>query len=159
MFTFISTPLYSSVKQIQALAILVIALLFSACATDPRAASTPPIKVETLIKSSQSWDGTSLPNYLQGQAEITILRITLQPGARVDWHQHPVINAGVVLSGRLSVESQNGDQLQLNAGDPIIELVNQWHYGLNPGSEPTELIVFYAGRNDLPLAIKKPQEQ
>jgi hypothetical protein len=38
-----------------------------------------------------------------------------------------------------------GNVLHLKAGDPIIEAVNTLHYGINEGTVPAEIVVFYAG--------------
>ena len=70
-------------------------------------------------------------------------------------HKHPVINAGVLLRGTLTVESDEGKKLLLAAGDPIVELVGRWHRGVNEGEAPAEILVFYAGTVGTPLTIKK----
>ncbi len=70
-------------------------------------------------------------------------------------HQHPVINAGVLLKGELTVVTTDNKTIQLKAGDPIVEVVNTWHYGKNEGNEPAEIIVFYAGIQNKPITIKK----
>src|SRR6267378_3208694 len=54
------------------------------------------ISVKELVRTSKSWDGKSLVPYPQGQPEITILRISIPAGARLETHSHPVINAGVL---------------------------------------------------------------
>ena len=103
------------------------------------------IVVKELVRNSKSWNGELLPPYLQGQPEITILRINIPAGARLETHSHPVINAGVLMSGQLTVETTDGKILHLKAGDPIIEVVNTLHYGINDGTVPAEILVFYAG--------------
>ncbi len=116
------------------------------------------IKVGVLAKSSFSWDGSHLPNYSTGVPEITILRITIPPDTQLPLHQHPHINAGVLLKGKLTVATENGYKLYLKAGDSIVEMVNKWHYGKNKNSEPAEMIVFYAGVKDVINSIVKPME-
>ncbi|KGO35590.1 MAG: cupin domain-containing protein [Desulfoprunum sp.] len=111
--------------------------------------------VKELVKARHSWDGTPLPAYPAGKAEITLLRITIPPGARLPLHRHPLINAGVLVHGQLTVVTRDGKMLHLKAGDPIIEVVDTWHYGKNEGADPAEIIVFYAGSPDQPLSIKK----
>ncbi len=106
------------------------------------AIETDAIDVDVLAKSSSSWDGEALPEYPEGTPEVTILRIIIPPGAQLPIHEHPVINAGVLLSGRLTVKTEDGSILHLKAGDPIVEVVDKWHYGINEGSEPAEIIVF-----------------
>lgn len=109
--------------------------------------------VNELIKTTQSWDGKTLPAYPEGQPQITILRITVPAGTRLDTHSHPVINAGVLISGELTVVSKEGGKLYLKAGDPIVELVNTLHYGVNEGHIPAEIIVFYAAVTDFPITV------
>lgn len=113
------------------------------------------IKAETLVQSTRSWDGARLPAYPGGQPEITILKITIPPGARLPLHRHPVINAGVMLQGELHVRADSGKTLTLKKGDALVELVNQWHHGENRGRKPVEILVFYAGVKGTPVAVKK----
>ena len=121
----------------------VIVLIQSSCASEE--ANYAPIVVNELVRSSKSWDGKLLAPYPQGQPEITIRRISIPAGARLETHSHPVINAGVLMSGQLTVETTDGNVLHLKAGDPIIEVVNTLHYGINEGTVPAEIVVFYAG--------------
>jgi quercetin dioxygenase-like cupin family protein len=110
-----------------------------------------------LIKSTRSWNGAVLPAYPQGQPEITILRISIPAGTRLDVHTHPVINAVVLISGELTVVTEDGQKKHLKAGDPLVEVVNTWHYGVNEGKVPVDLVVFYAGVVGKPITVLKPQ--
>jgi len=113
------------------------------------------VQVEVLAKSGLSWDGNNLPAYATGTPEITILRIQIPPGVELPLHEHPVINAGVLLRGELTVISEDNKTLHLKAGEGLVEVVNKWHYGKNEGKEPADIIVFYAGTSDKPITIKK----
>ncbi|MGY0407768.1 MAG: cupin domain-containing protein [Polaribacter sp.] len=113
------------------------------------------IEVTTLVKTTKSWNGSQLPKYLDGNPEITILKIIIPPKTKLPLHKHPEINAGLVLKGELTVISETNDTLHLKAGDPIVELVNTWHFGRNDGTEPVEIIVFYAGIKGVPITILK----
>jgi quercetin dioxygenase-like cupin family protein len=113
------------------------------------------VQVEHLTKSHTSWNGTPLPAYGTGQPEVTILKYRIEPGAELPPHLHPVINAGVLLKGELTVVSDTGERLHLKAGDAIIELVDQVHHGRNEGTETVELIVFYAGNVGQPTRVLK----
>jgi len=113
------------------------------------------VKVDVLAKTSASWDGRDLPNYAKGKPEITILRIKIPPRVQLPLHEHPVINAGVLLKGELTIVTKDKEILHLKAGDSIVEVVDKWHYGKNEGNEPAEIIVFYAGVQDTPITIKK----
>ncbi|SIN66887.1 cupin domain-containing protein [Algoriphagus halophilus] len=106
---------------------------------------------EILISSELSWNGTIIPDYPEGKPKISILKITIPPGSSLPKHIHPVINAGVLTKGELFVEDEFGNQLNMKAGDPIIEVVNTVHYGENRGTIPAEIIVFYAGSEGLTI--------
>ena len=135
------------------------AALLLACFAHAHAADAGAVAVETLAKTGASWDGSPLPPYPTGAAEISLLKIRIPPGAQLPIHQHPVINAGVLLSGELTVVTENNETLHLKAGEAIVEVVGKWHYGKNEGSEPAEILVFYAGTPGLPLSIQAPQAE
>jgi len=133
-----------------ALAIIAVSFIFiTACA-----GNISNIEVRQLAKSTTSWDGGVLPGYPEGQPEVTILRIKIPAGAKLETHYHPVINAGVLLAGELTVVAEDDKTLHLKAGDSIVELVNKKHYGKNEGAETAEIIVFYAGTEGKPITIK-----
>jgi quercetin dioxygenase-like cupin family protein len=113
------------------------------------------VTVDVLAKTSSSWDGGALPNYSTGTPEVTILRIMIPPKVQLPMHKHPVINAGVLLKGELTVVREDGKELHLKAGDSIVELVNKWHYGKNEGDEPAEIIIVYSGLQGTPITVKK----
>ena len=119
------------------------------------AADLNAVQVDVLVKTSLSWDGTRLPDYSKGTPEVTILRIKIPPGVQLPLHKHPVINAGVLLKGELTVVTEDNRTLHLKAGESIVEVVNKWHYGKNEGNETAEILVFYAGVLDTPISIKK----
>ena len=134
---------------------LVAALLALTIATPVWALDAAGLKVVQLAKTGTSWDGSALPPYPAGPPEVTILRITIPPGAKLPLHEHPVINAGVLLKGALTVMTEQGRTLHLKAGDPIVEVVDKWHYGINEGTVPAEIVVFYAGVQGEPITVKK----
>jgi quercetin dioxygenase-like cupin family protein len=85
------------------------------------------------------------------------LRVTQD--VQLPMHMHPVINEGVLLKGELAVVTEENNELHLKAGDPIVEVVNKWHYGKNEGNEPAEIIVFYAGIKNEPITIKEAADK
>ena len=134
--------------------------LFAVCLTllltgNSWALDNGAVTVDVLTKATSSWNGATLPSYLTGQPEVTILKISIPPHFQLPLHQHPVINAGILLKGELTVLTQEGKTLHLKAGDPIVEVVNTWHYGINEGNGPAEIIVFYAGVQGKPITIKE----
>ncbi len=141
----------------RALALLLIACGLLLTVLPARADGEPAgVTVRTLVKSTRSWNGTPLPAYPSGQPEVTVLHITIPPGVALPMHQHPVINAGMLIRGRLLVTSAAGASVQLQAGQGLIEMVNQPHYGTNNGTEPAEIVVVYAGVKGQPITVPAP---
>ncbi len=147
-------------KEGTAMKKLLVAALLTLTMTSPAwAREGPGLKAVQLTKTTTSWDGSPLPAYPAGQPEVTILRITIPPKTRLPLHEHPVINAGVLLQGALTVMTEKGKTLHLKAGDPIVEVVDKWHYGINEGDAPAEIIVFYAGVQGAPITLKEHSHQ
>ncbi len=138
--------------------ILVFIVSLSLLSLNACAGNLKNVDVETLAKSTVSWDGQVLPHYPQGKPEITILRIKIPAGTKLEMHKHPVINAGVMLSGELTVITEKNATLHLKAGDSIIEVVDKWHYGKNESDKIAEIIVFYAGIFNRPITIKSERK-
>lgn len=130
----------------------VLLLMVSGCSSPKR---LNEVHTTQIVKTVNSWDGQPLPAYGNGTPEITILRITIPPHFTLPLHKHRVINAGVLLTGRLTVMTESGEVLHLKPNDSIVEVVNKWHYGKNEGDEPAEIIVFYAGERGKPITVEK----
>lgn len=130
-------------------------LAFILSVTPSLADGSKGVTAKVLAKSTHSWNQGLLPAYPEGQPEVTILRIRIPAHTTLPWHTHPVINAGVLISGSLTVITKSGDTLHLKPGDPIVEVVDTWHYGKNEGDTPADIIVFYAGVKDRPVTVKE----
>lgn len=111
----------------------------------------PSTQVETLLKTSASWDGTAYKSYPSGPPELTVLKITIAPHSALPWHTHPMPNVAYVLTGELTVEKTDGEKRVLKPGDTLPETVDIVHRGQS-GDEPVTLIVFYAGTEGMALS-------
>lgn len=110
------------------------------------------IKAEILLKADSSWDGIPYTSYLQGQPQVTVVRLTIPPHTVLPWHTHPMPNAAYVVSGQIEVQKQaDGLKQTLRPGQTLAEMVDSPHRGVT-GDEPTVLILFYAGVVDMPLS-------
>ena len=138
-------------KKIIAGLFITLITLPTAFAQDTTATAT----TEVLLKTTQSWDGSSLPAFPQGKSEITISKITLPAGYQLPVHEHPNPLGGYIVSGELTVICEDGKQHTFKAGEALTEVVNTWHYGKNEGEEPVVLIAFYIGQVDVPLTVLK----
>ena len=109
---------------------------------------------ERIAASSSSWNGEPLPAYPAGRPLVSLLRILIPPHARLEEHFHPVVNAGVVLRGELTVVAGNGTERTFRPGEGIVEMVGTLHYGEDRGDDEVELVMFYAGAEGVPLSVK-----
>jgi quercetin dioxygenase-like cupin family protein len=108
------------------------------------------VQSQVVLQTTSSWDGSMYQSYPHGAPQLTIVKISIPPRTVLKWHQHPSPNAGYVLSGELTLEKKDGTSRHFKAGDAVAETVDVVHRGIS-GSEPTVLIVFYAGSPSLPL--------
>lgn len=113
------------------------------------------ILFETLKRSSNSWDGTPLPDYPKGKPNIVMVRVTIPKGESIAWHKHPVINAGFLIKGEIKLKTENNRELTLRSGEAIIELVNKWHTGKSVGADDAEILVVYASTKNTALTVFK----
>lgn len=126
-----------------------IALAQKACA---RNCNEPAVHTQILLSASSSWDGQPYQSYPSGQPELTVLKITLAPHTRLEWHSHPMPSAAYIVAGKLTLERRRDGKTQgFTAGHAVSETVDTFHRGV-AGSEPVVLIVFYAGRTGMPLS-------
>jgi quercetin dioxygenase-like cupin family protein len=107
------------------------------------------------VEGSVSWDGEGFA-YGQGRARISVRRLVVSPGTHdlsLAYHCHPEPLAAYVAKGAVKVVKPSGESAVFKTGDAFIEVMNQWHKGVF--TEPTELVVFYAGTEGTPLTIRQ----
>ena len=115
------------------------------------------VKSEELIRTSQSWDGVELPDYLQGRPELVAVKYEFPAGQKLGWHHHPVMNYGILVQGELTIIGQDGKEKTVHEGEPVVEMVNTIHHGENRGTKPVILYMFYLSQKDMPLAVQHPE--
>lgn len=111
------------------------------------------IEKKVLAGGSRAWNDSQLPDYPNGEPDVVVCRISIAPGEKLERHIHPVINAGMVINGNLTVVDDDGDERCFGPGEAIIEMVGQPHYGENRGDEPVDLVMFYASTPGKPLSL------
>ncbi len=89
----------------------------------------------------------------EGAAEVTALRIEMQPGETTPWHQHPVPLLGYILSGELTVHLADGRKRVVRTGEVSLESVGLAHRGANEGAVAVTMIVFVLGRKGEPFVV------
>ena len=145
-----------------------LAAIFTICSTvavvtackEANAQSDNPVnsvQSTELIRTSQSWDGVELPDYLQGRPELVAVKYEFPAGQRLGWHHHPVMNYGILVQGELTIIGQDGKEKTVHEGEAVVEMVNTIHHGENRGTKPVILYMFYLSQKDLPLAVQHPE--
>jgi quercetin dioxygenase-like cupin family protein len=68
---------------------------------------TESAKVEQLVESTSSWDGTPYKSYPSGQPDLRVIRMTIPANTALPWHTHPYPNTGYILKGQLTLEDRD----------------------------------------------------
>ena len=110
-----------------------------------------------LIRTSQSWDGVELPDYLQGRPELVAVKYEFPAGKKLGWHHHPVMNYGILVQGELTIIGLDGKEKTVHEGEAVVEMVNTIHHGENRGTNPVILYMFYLSQKDSLLAVQHPE--
>ncbi len=133
----------------------------SNCSPSPFAKydSATEVQKMELKRTSESWDGTALPDYLKGKPELVVMRYVFPVGSKLPWHHHPVINYGILQQGELTIVGLEGQRQVVRAGDAIVEMVGPIHCGMNTGDKPIVLDMFYLAQEGMPLAVQHPEVQ
>lgn len=98
--------------------------------------------IETLLnKATTSWDGARLESYPEGKPTFTMQKMTIPPHTKMDSHSHSIMQLGYILSGELTITSENGETVTFHTGEPAIEVVGKIHYGENRGDTDTVVLV------------------
>jgi quercetin dioxygenase-like cupin family protein len=114
---------------------------------------------ETLLQTTQSWNGKPYTHYPTGQPRLTTLKVTIAPHTSLPWHSHPIPNAVYVLSGTLILHDRaSGKTLVVHQGQAVGESVDDVHRG-EAGDEPAVLLITYAGTPGVPTSVPAKGEK
>ena len=119
--------------------------------------TTEQVETTELIRTSQSWEGAQLPDYLQGRPELVVRKYVFPAGQKLGWHHHPVMNYGVLVQGELTIIAKDGAEKIVRAGEAVVEMVGTVHHGENRGTKPVILYMFYLSQEGLPLSVPNPE--
>ena len=119
----------------------------------------PIMTVQTteLLRTSESWDGAVLPDYLLGRPEVVAVKYEIPAGQKLGWHHHPVMNHGILVQGDLTIIDQYGNEKVVHEGEAVVEMVGTVHHGENRGTKPVVLYMFYLSQPGLPLSVQHPE--
>ena len=115
--------------------------------------SSTEVKTTELVRTSQSWDGVELPDYLQGRPEIVGIKYEIPAGQKLGIHYHPVMNFGILVQGDLTIISEDGLEKVVHEGEAVVEMVGTVHHGENRGTKPVVLYMFYLSQEGMDLSV------
>lgn len=110
---------------------------------------------EVLLKTTATWDNTEFKSLNIEKPEVTVLKISIGVGESLPMHKHDLVNIAYVKQGTLTVTTDNNEQITVNEGECLPEIIGKYHYGKNAGNKPIELIVFYIGEQGTELTVNK----
>ena len=113
------------------------------------------ITVQPVLKADTNAIGQKIVYPNVPDAEVTILKITMEPGKTTGWHKHEIPVFAYVLEGEITVEIDSNKTTVYKAGDAIAETRNVYHRGINYGTTNVVLLAFYIGEKNKKLAIPK----
>jgi quercetin dioxygenase-like cupin family protein len=114
---------------------------------------------ETLLQTTQSWNGKPYTHYPTGQPQLTTLKATMAPHTVLPWHTHPVPNSLYILSGTLTLHDRaSGKTLVVHQGQAVGESVDDVHRG-EAGDEPVVMLITYAGTPGIQNSVPAKGEQ
>ena len=109
--------------------------------------------IETLVSASESWNG-DLYSYPQGQAQMTLLKITAPVGFRTPVHTHPQPGVAYVVKGMLDCVVTADKTKVFSAGNSFATTFGETpHYCESVGNESAIVFVVYAGVEEEPISI------
>ncbi len=115
------------------------------------------VQTTELFRTSQSWDGAELPDYPKGKPELVAVKYVIPAGQKLGWHDHPVMNFGILVKGDLTIIGKDGKEKTVHEGEAIVEMVNTTHHGENRGDRPVVLYMFYASQKGQSLSVQHPE--
>ncbi len=119
--------------------------------------STPSVSSTQLLKTSTTWNGAPIRYSSSARPEVQAVVVEIAPGAATVWHEHPVNNLAYLLEGKIRLELEDGTTHEFQAGDAFAEVVDTWHRGVNVGTGPVKILVWYTAEAGAPISIPKPE--
>ena len=81
--------------------------------------------------------------------------VTMEPGTASGWHHHGGHASYLyVRSGRARFESRSGRALDCGPGDFIFIPPEEVHRELNPGPEPSQVVLFRVGSGEVVVNVE-----
>ncbi len=122
-----------------------LALPIASCSTKKQTSlEIKPVVLETLTSASESWNGDAY-KYQRGTPQMTLQRITAQPGFKTPLHFHAQPGIAYVVKGRLFCRTRDGKELKVGPAESFATPQGTVHYCESVGNEAALVFVASAG--------------
>jgi quercetin dioxygenase-like cupin family protein len=111
------------------------------------------IRLEPLLKTDTTSIGQKIQYPAFENAEVSISKITIPPGASTGWHLHTFPVFAYVEKGTLTVDVKGNKTLVFSKGQSFSEVINVLHNGSNRGTEDVVLFAVFLGEKGKPLSV------
>lgn len=108
--------------------------------------------VEPMLKTDTTsiWQKIHYPSFAND--EVSIMKVTIPPGASTGWHKHSFPVFAFVLKGTLTIELPEGKTKTFAENTTFAEVIDTPHNGKNIGQDTVVLIAFFMGEKGKPLS-------
>jgi quercetin dioxygenase-like cupin family protein len=130
----------------------------AALATTASGATTTPLTRATLGKFVAQNDGITLISQ-RHSADMTVVRVDLDPGGSTGWHHHPGVVLVAVASGSITEYDTECHPTVIPAGQGFVESRDEVHLVRNEGSVPAVLYATFISPTETPLGLRIDDEQ
>jgi quercetin dioxygenase-like cupin family protein len=130
----------------------------TAIATTPSGVTPTLLTRATLGEFVAHNDGITLKSP-RNSADVTNVRVDLQPGGSTGWHHHPGVAVVAVASGTVTEYDEGCRKSVITTGEGFVESRDEVHLVHNEGSIPAVLYVTFITRTETPqgVTISDPQ--
>lgn len=108
--------------------------------------------IEPMLKTDTTSIGQKIHYPQFANDEVSIMKVTLPPGASTGWHKHSFPVFAFVLKGTLTIELSEGKTKTFHENATFAEVIDTPHNGKNEGKDTVVLIAFFMGEKGKPLS-------
>jgi quercetin dioxygenase-like cupin family protein len=106
-----------------------------------------------LLETSVTNTGRPIVYPATDRPAITVAIVEIAPGASTPVHRHPNPLVGYILEGTLEVTADDGTVNVYEAGDALVEALDQDHQGRAIGDAPVRVLITVMGEVGEPISV------
>ncbi len=144
-----------------AVGVTILALFVGAAlATTPSGATSTLLTRATLGEFKAKNDGIKVKS-LQRSADVSVVKVDLEPGGSTGWHHHPGVVMVSVASGTVTEYDEDCHPSVIQAGQGFVESHDEVHLVRNEGNDAAVLFATFISPTETPLGLRidDPQPQ